>query len=128
MKILNMELCPTEKIKTCFKCGLVKPIAEYYGHKKMSDGHLNKCKECTKKDVATREKELKGNKEWGEKEKTRVRLTTSEKAEIIELLVYCGMSIKEVAEKFSVSANTISTTLSLYFKKPNKDFVKISKA
>lgn len=127
MERLNTTLRPTEKIKTCFKCGLAKPIAEYYEHKKMADGHLNKCKECIKKDVADRRKELKGNKDWGEKEKARPRLTMAQKAEIIELLVYCGMSIKEVAEKFSVSANTISTTLSLYFKKPDKDFVKMSK-
>lgn len=51
----------------------------------------------------------------------------AEKAEIIELLVCCEMSIKEVAEKFSVAANTISTILSLYFGKPKKDVVKMSK-
>lgn len=51
----------------------------------------------------------------------------AEKAEIIELLVCCEMSIKEVAEKFSVAANTISSILSLYFKKPHKNFVKMSR-
>lgn len=37
--------------KKCFKCGQIKPINEYYVHKKMLDGHLNKCKICTKNDV-----------------------------------------------------------------------------
>lgn len=36
--------------KTCFKCGAEKPLDKFYKAKHMKDGHLNKCKECTKKD------------------------------------------------------------------------------
>lgn len=37
--------------KRCFKCGEIKPLAAFYAHKGMKDGHVNKCKDCNKNDV-----------------------------------------------------------------------------
>ena len=39
-------------MKTCFKCNTVRPLMDFYKHPAMADGHLNKCKQCTKNDVS----------------------------------------------------------------------------
>jgi hypothetical protein len=62
-----------ENKKICFKCNTEKPLSDYYKHKKMGDGHLGKCKECTKRESDEREKTLRQDPEWVEKEKERHR-------------------------------------------------------
>ena len=37
-------------MKRCFRCGKTKALSEFYKHKQMGDGHLGKCKDCTKAD------------------------------------------------------------------------------
>jgi hypothetical protein len=59
--------------KICFKCGVKKDLSEYYKHKQMRDGHLNKCKNCTKKDTKNRCDELLKDPNWVECERERHR-------------------------------------------------------
>ena len=59
--------------KVCFRCGKEKPLSQYYKHSQMSDGHLNKCKSCTKADSKKRHERIISTFEGLEKERARHR-------------------------------------------------------
>lgn len=68
-------MCEDACMKTCFKCGVEKELFEFYAHPKMKDGHLNKCKDCTKGDTKIRTDHLsKTDPEWILREMDRQRL------------------------------------------------------
>lgn len=51
--------------KECFKCHRTLPLGDFYAHKQMADGHLGKCKKCTRVDVKEhREKNIEKIREY----------------------------------------------------------------
>lgn len=59
--------------KVCFKCGIEKEIGEFYRHSQMADGHVNKCKDCNKKDVKGNYETKIVDPKFVEKERARGR-------------------------------------------------------
>ena len=68
--------------KKCIICGKAKPLTKYYAHKRMKDGHLNKCKSCCKAYIKEHTKKKKQDTEWAWKEKERCRLKAKRAREL----------------------------------------------
>jgi hypothetical protein len=62
-----------KQVKQCFKCGELKELTEFYKHKQMGDGHLNKCIPCTKEDVHKNYSKNSEDKSYIERERARGR-------------------------------------------------------
>ena len=58
--------------QSCFKCGEVKSLSDFYKHPMMANGHVGKCKECNKSDV--RENRVKKIDYYTKYEKGRAML------------------------------------------------------
>ena len=59
--------------KKCFKCGKLKDVNDFYIHPRTSDGHLGKCKKCSKQDSQNTYYRKIVNPVWAESERIRNR-------------------------------------------------------
>ena len=91
--------------KICFKCNINQPLSEFYKHKMMADGHLNKCKTCTKKD--TKENIAKNPDYYREYDNQRAMLPHRVEARVIYQHTQEGKAACNKAKQKWSELNTI---------------------
>lgn len=91
--------------KVCFKCEKEKPLSEFYKHKQMFDGHLNKCIVCTKKDVHLyRENNIEYIREYDSK---RANNPNRVEARKIYVKTESGKDVRKISNSKYGKSNTI---------------------
>ena len=98
--------------KKCFICKEVKPLTEYYKHSAMADGHLNKCKECTKEyvkkyRVSNIEKVRAYDRERGKRPKRRMLIKLKNKRRCARDKNYtkCHNAVTRAVKKRNIGAS-----------------------
>lgn len=86
--------------KICFKCNEEKELKNFYSHKRMADGYLNKCILCTKNDTKKRRTKLSSDATWVEKEKKRQR-EKYYRLEYKEKYKVCGETKKKIMSRYN---------------------------
>jgi hypothetical protein len=104
MHLLDVKM---RRMKKCFKCGEIKPLDQFYAHRGMADGHLNKCKTCAKFDVAERERIKSQDFEWYEKELERHRLKSARRRKegFKSIHAAAGLKAWQIRNKFKRRAH-----------------------
>jgi hypothetical protein len=98
--------------QTCFKCNLEKPLSEFYEHPQMANGHLGKCKDCTKKDSRINSRT--------EKSKERERLRNTSQKRKTHLTENTRQWRKNNPEKYKAQIKLNNALRSGKIEKPNK--------
>lgn len=75
--MMMIQIYPSDNqrvMKRCIICNVPQELTEYYKHPQMHDGHLNKCKTCTKAQAKERHHNLfENDPKWVERERIRSR-------------------------------------------------------
>lgn len=72
-------------MKICSKCKEQKSISKFYKCKTGADGHFNKCKECTKKDVRNNRKKRIDYYRSYDRERNQSPIRFKQRAELIKI-------------------------------------------